>query len=143
MDHGLVDRACLDGMFVGHLEGIVGKLVKGIARLLRVARWGPDLLIADIYFCVKTGEFDIDPIGIFGYGIEEAAIADNVGIDGVRKAERIARAVENLVFVRREIDPEISATFWRVGAITGYKTAKYQQNSERSGHCVGFKILRV
>jgi hypothetical protein len=45
--------------------------------------------------------------------------------------------------VLREIDPEISPAFWRVGAITGYETGKYQQNSGRYGHSVEFKILRV
>jgi hypothetical protein len=130
-------------MLVGHLERIVGQFVKGVARLLRVARWGTDVFIADIDFGIEAGEFDIDPVGILRNCVEVAAVADDVGIDGVFKAIGIAGAVENLVFVWGEIDPEIPATFWRVGAVTGYKTAKYQQNSERHRHCVGFKILGV
>ena len=134
MDHGLVDGAGLDGMLVGHLEGIIGQLVKTI---------GPDLFIADIYFCVKAGKVNIDPVGVFRDGVEEAAIADNIRIDWVFEAKRIARAVESLVFVLREIDSEITASLRRVGAVTGYKTGKYQQNSGRYGHSVIFKILRV
>jgi hypothetical protein len=45
--------------------------------------------------------------------------------------------------VLRKIDPEITASLRRIGAVAGYKTGKYQQNSGRYGHSVEFKILRV
>ena len=134
LDHGLVDGAGLDGMLVGHLEGIIGQLVETI---------GPDLFIADIYFCVKAGKVNIDPVGVFRDGVEKAGIADNGCIDWVFEAKRIAGAVEGLVLVRREIDPEITASLRRVGAVAGYKTGKYQQNPGRYGHSVIFKFLRV
>jgi hypothetical protein len=45
--------------------------------------------------------------------------------------------------VLREIDPVITASLRRVGAVTGDKTGKHQQNSGRYGHGVIFKVLRV
>ena len=133
MDHGLIDGTGLVGMLVGHLERIVGQLVKGVACLLRVVRWGTDVFIADIDFGIEAGEFDIDPVGILGNGVEVAAVADDVGIDGVFKAIGIAGTVESLVFVLREIDPEIPATFWRVGAVTGLEAGGGQQKNIREG----------
>src|SRR5580692_622829 len=81
MDHGLVDGAGLIGMLVGHLEGIVGQLVEGV---------GTDLFVADIYFCVKARKVNIDPIGIFRHRVEEATIADDVGIDREFEAKGVA-----------------------------------------------------
>lgn len=134
LDHGLVDGAGLDRMLVGHLEGVVAELVESV---------GADILIADIDPCAEAGKVDIDPIWVLRCFIEKAAILEDICIDGVLEAIGIAGAVESLVFVRGKIDPEITAPLRRVGAVTGYKTGKYQQNSGRYGHGVVFKILRV
>jgi len=124
MDHGLVDGAGLVGMLIGHLEGIVGQLVEGV---------GTDLLIADIYFCVKAWKVNIDPVRIFRDGVEEAAIADNIRIDWEFEAKGVAGTVESLVFVPGEIDPEIAPAFWRIGAVTGLEEGKGQQHDIGKG----------
>jgi hypothetical protein len=130
-------------MLVGHLEGIVAELVERVAQPLGIARWGADILIADINPCPEAWKVDVDPIWVLWYCVEKAAILEDICIDGVLEAIGIARAIESPVFVRREIDPEITASLRCVGAVTGYKTGKYQQNSGRFGHGVVFKILRV
>ena len=110
VDHGLVDRAGLDGVLVGHLECIVGQFI---------VRIGPNLLIAYINSGAKAGKVHIDPIGVLRHRIEKAAVLDDVCIDGVLKAIGIARAIERLILVRGEIDPEIPPAFGGVRVIAG------------------------
>ena len=133
MDHGLVDRAGLGGMLVSHLEGIVGEFVVGVARPLRMAGNRSDLLIADIDPCPELGEVNVDPIGVLRYRIEKAAVPDDIGINRVFEAIRIAGAVKSLVFMPREIDPEVSPASWRVGAVAGGEAGKGQQEGEKGG----------
>jgi hypothetical protein len=113
MDHGLVDGAGLGGMFVGHLEGIVSQFVVTI---------GPNLLIAYVNPGSKTGKIHVDPIRVLRRRVEKAGILNHICIDRVLEAIRIARAVECLIFVPGEIDPEISAASGRVGTVAGGKT---------------------
>ena len=88
------------------------------------------MLIADIDLCVKTGKVDIDPVGIFRNGVEKAGIADNICIDWIVETIGIAGAVEGLVLVRREIDPEIAASLRRVGAVAGSRQVNISKTRE-------------
>jgi len=122
MDHGLIDGTGLVGMFVGHFECIVGQFVKGIES---------NLLIADVDPCRKAGKVHVDPIWVFRYGVEKAAVLEHVCVDGVLEAIGIARAVESLVLVAGEIDPKIPAAFGGVGAVTGLEAGEGQQQDVR------------
>jgi len=84
---------------------------------------GADVLIADIDRCAETGKVDIDPVRVFGNGVEEAAIAGDAGVDGIVESIGIARLVECLVFVWREIDLEIAFPFGGVGTVAGHEAA--------------------
>lgn len=117
-----LDGAGLVSMFVGHFEGIVAKLVESVVWLFRILL-GADVFIADIDRCAEPGEVDIDPIGVFGDGVEKAAIAGNAGIDGIVESVGIAGLIEGLVFVRGEVDLEIAFPFGGVGAVTGQQAA--------------------
>ena len=82
-----------------------------------------DVLIADIDRCAKTGEVNIDPVGIFGNRVEEAAIAGDAGVDGIVESIGIAGLVEGLVFVWGEIDLEIAFPFGGIGTVAGHEAA--------------------
>ncbi len=110
MDERLVDGTGFDGVLVNHLECIVAELVEII---------GADLFIADVYPGRQAGEVDIDPIRVLGDGIEEAAVLENIGVDGIVKAEWVALPVEGLVFMGRKVDPEVSPSFWRIRTVAG------------------------
>lgn len=124
MNQGLVDRAGFNRMLVGHLKCIVDQFVEFVAGLMRVAGRRADPLVADINPCVEAGKVYIDPVGVLGNGIEEAAVFDHIGIHGVFEAIWVAGAVERLILMRREIDPEIPSSFWRIGAITGLERSQ-------------------
>jgi hypothetical protein len=121
LDDSRLDRAGLISMFVGHFEGVVAELVESI---------GADVFIADIDRCAETGKVDIDPVGVFGNGIEETAITGDAGVDGIVKGIGIAGLIEGLVFVRGEIDLEIAFPFGGVGAVAGQQTAAGQGQNE-------------
>ena len=89
-----------------------------------------DILIADIDRCAETREIDIDPVGIFGNGVEEAAVAGDTGVDGIVEGIGIAGLVEGLVFVRGEIDLEIAFPFGGVGAVAGQQAAAGKSQEE-------------
>ena len=108
-------------MFVGHFEGVVAELVKSV---------GPDIFIADIDRCAETGEVDIDPVGIFGNGVEEAAVAGDAGVDGIVESIGIAGLVEGLVFVWGKIDLEIAFPFGGVVAVAGQQAAAGEGQGE-------------
>jgi len=118
VDHGLVDRAGLDGVLVGHPECIVGQFI---------VRIGSNLLIAYINSGAKAGKVDIDPIGVLRHLIEKAAVLDNVCIDWVLEAIGVAGTIECLILVRGEIDPEIPPAFGGVRAIAGLEAQNNQQ----------------
>lgn len=82
-----------------------------------------DILITDIDRCAETGKIDIDPVRVFGDGVEEAAIACDAGVDGIVESIGIAGLVEGLVFVWGEIDPEIAFPFGGIGAVAGHEAA--------------------
>ena len=137
LDDSRLYRAGLIDMFVGHFEGIVAELVKSV---------DPDILIADIDRCAETGEVDIDPVGIFGNGVEEAAVAGDAGVDGIVESIGIAGLVEGLVFVWGEIDLEIAFPFGGVVTVAGQEAAagKGQEEcgeAEGSRHGMVFIIL--
>jgi len=125
MDDGLIDGACLDGVFIGHFKRIVGQLVEGIAWL--VVRLGANGLIADVYPCAKAREVDIDPVRIFRHRIKKAAIAGHGCVNRVVEAIGVARLVEGLILMRREVDPEVAPAFWRIGAVAGQQKGKEDQ----------------
>ena len=107
---------------------------------------GADVLIADIDRCAETGEVDIDPVGIFGNGVEEAAVAGDAGIDGIVESIGIAGLVEGLVFVWGKIDLEIAFPFGSVGTVAGQEAAAGKGQEEcaavwRSRHGMVFIIL--
>jgi hypothetical protein len=129
LDDSRLDRTGLISMFVGHFEGIVAELVERVGWLLRVLL-GADVFIADIDGCAETGKVDIDPVGVFGNSIEEAAITGDAGVDGIVKGIGIAGLIEGLVFVRGEIDLEIPFPFGGVGAVAGQQTAAGQGQNE-------------
>lgn len=89
-----------------------------------------DILIADIDRCAETREIDIDPVGIFGNGVEEAAVAGDTGVDGIVEGIGIAGLVEGLVFVRGKIDLEITFPFGGVGAVAGQQAAAGNSQEE-------------
>lgn len=110
-------------MLVRHLEGIVAQPIEAVDA---------DLLIADINGRTETREINIDPIRIFWHAIEEAAVPHNRRIHRILKAIRIARLIERLILMRREVDPEIAAPFGRIRTIAGdqagYKNGKYDMD---------------
>ena len=124
LDDGLIDGAGFGGMFEGHFESVVAELVKLV---------GAYSLIADIDTGVKAGEIDIDPIGIFGYGIEKTAVAYDPGVDGIFECIGEPGLVEGLVLVGGEIYLKITASFWGVDAITGKEEGEGQEQGRKAG----------
>ena len=110
LNDGLIDGTRLGGMLVSHFKSIVPELVEAI---------GPYLFIADIYPCGKTGKVDVDPVRIFRNAVEKAAIADDRRIYGIIETIWKAGAVEGLILMWGEVDPEITASLGCKGAITG------------------------
>ena len=100
---GIFNRAGLVGMFEGHLIGVVLQLVKAV--------WSY-LFVADVDAGAEPGEVDIDPVWIFGDGVEIAAVPDDVSINGIFEGIGKVRAVEGLVLMRREVDFKITSPFW-------------------------------
>jgi len=105
-----------------------------------------DVLIADIDRCAETGEVDIDPVGIFGNGVEEAAVPGDAGVDGIVESIGIAGLVEGLVFVWGEIDFEIAFPFGGIVTVAGQEAAAGEGHgedgeAEGSRHGMVFIIL--
>ena len=105
-----------------------------------------DVLITDIDRCAETGKVDIDPVRVFGNGVEEAAITGDAGVDGIVESIGIAGLVEGLVFVWGEIDLEIAFPFGGVVTVAGQEAAagKGQEEcgeAEGSRHGMVFIIL--
>lgn len=117
-DDGILDGAGFVGMFEGHLIGVVLKFIKGV--------WSY-LFVADVDTGAKPGKVDIDPVGIFGNGVEIAAIPDNAGINRVFEGIGKLRAVEGLVLMRGEIDLKIASSFWGIDPIAGKESKKSQE----------------
>ena len=124
LDDGLIDGARLNRVFEGHLEGIVAQFFELVRSYS---------LIADIDTAVETGEIDIDPVRILGYGIEEAAVPDDIGIHGIFEGVRETRLVKGLVFMFGKIDPEVPPSFGCVNAVAGKKEKTYYRKT-KIGH---------
>jgi len=91
---------------------------------------GADVFIADVDRCAETGEVDIDPVGVFGNGVEEAAVAGDAGVDWIVESIGIAGLVEGLIFMWGEIDLEIAIPFGGVGAVAGQQAAAGEGQEE-------------
>ncbi len=100
---GIFDGAGLIGMFEGHLIGVVLQLVEAVLAYL---------FVADVDAGAKPGEVDIDPVWIFGDGVEIAAVPDDVGINGIFEGIGKFGAVKGLVLMRRKVDFKITSPFW-------------------------------
>ena len=121
---GVIDGAGLIGMFKGHFIGILPELVKAI---------GADGLVADIDPGIEPGEVDIDPIGVFGSGIEKARIPDDGRIGGIFKCVGESRLVKGLILVWREVYFEISFSFGCIYAVAGRKGCSRQESGDDPG----------
>ena len=107
-------------MFEGHFIGVISKLVEGV--------WAY-LFIADVDAGAKTGEIDIYPIWIFGYGIEITAVPDDIGVNGIFECIGEVGAIEGLVLVRREVYFKIPSPFGRIGVIAGIQGKKGREKN--------------
>jgi hypothetical protein len=130
-DHRLIDRAGLIGVFEGHFEGILAKLVEAVRAYI---------LVADIDTRIEAGKIDIDPIGILRHRIEKAAVLDDPGIHGVFERIRETRLIKGLIFMPGEIYFEITPPFGSINAIAGKKQQAYDRKAKKGHRRFNFRV---
>jgi hypothetical protein len=112
----IINRTCLVGVLIGHFPGIILKLFETVY---------PNLIITDVYGCMKLWNLDIDPIGIRWLLLKKTAILNHLGINRVFKRVGIIRLFEALVLVFRKGYPEISSSFGGVYAVATSQQKRY------------------
>ena len=118
--HRIIDGTGLIGVFEGHFIGVIPELIEGVL---------PYLFIADVDAGAKTGEINIYPIWVFGYGIEITAVPDDIGVNGIFECVREVGAVEGLVLVGREVYFKIPSSFGRIDVIAGRQGKKGREKN--------------
>ena len=113
-------------MFIGHVESIVHQLIEIVLT---------DLLIAHINFSIESREFNIDPIRVLRFCLEERSVLHHPGIYGIFECIGIAWSIELLVFMFWEIDPEIAFFSYGIITVAGDRCHYHPQHTTQ--HCYG------
>jgi hypothetical protein len=122
-DDGILDGTGFDRMLKGHLIGVIPQPVKTVVTYF---------LVADIDTSAKTGEVNIYPVGILGYGVKIAAVPDDTRIDRVLKCIGEIGAIERLVLMGRKVDFKITSSLGGVPPVAGKQCKKGQKKCDRT-----------